>query len=413
VFLQQLQLINFRGYEQAEVHFVDGVTAVIGDNGQGKSNLLEAIGYLTTLRSFRGAPTDALVRNGATHAILRAELVADQRETLVEIEIVPGKRVRVEVNRQRLKRTRDLLGVVRSTVFSPDDLILVKGSPGERRGYLDDILTSLGLRNDALRSEVDRVLKQRNALLKSAKGRLSADVETTLDVWDAKLVEAGEALGDAREALLERLMPEVGRALEEISGVAGTITATYDSAWRAQGLANALVESRRDDLRRGVSTVGPHRDDIGLWLSSMAARTHASQGEQRSIALAMRLASHRIVARETEMAPLLLLDDVLSELDEKRRSALLVALPECQTVLTTATDLPPEARAGTVYEVREGTVSSRSGGGAAGSPTGGVIDLTDGVGDNTPVDGLAGDDLVRDDLAGVAGAVDTSEERAL
>lgn len=398
--LRRLQLIDFRCYESVDVTFDDGVTAVIGANGQGKSNLLEAIGYVATMSSFRGAPTEAMVRRGATSAILRAELDNDGRDTLIEIEVVPGRRSRIEVNRQKLARSRDLLGVVRITVFAPDDLIIIKGGPGERRQYLDETLVSLHPRNQAMRSDLDRVLKQRNALLKGARikgsrGRNDPEMLSTLDVWDAKLVEVGDAFVAARKALLAELEPSVTQALAEIAGGDDHVGIRYSSSFAESGLAAALAESREDDLRRGVSTVGPHRDDVVVLLNDMAARTHASQGEQRSLTLALRLASHRVVTQATGQPPLLLLDDVLSELDASRRSALLQALPECQTVLTTAADLPEEAHAGAVYEVRDHQVEPMD----AAGPTGGpaveaaseeVIDLRDDAADSERAEGSDG-----------------------
>ena len=198
--LRSLWLTDFRNYASAELEFAPGLTAVIGSNGEGKSNLLEAVGYLATLGSFRGAPNEALVRRGASVAVVRAEGVRDDRDVLIEAEIAPSGRGRVQVNRQRLARARDLLGAMRVSVFSPDDLTLVKGGPSERRRYLDDTLVSLQPRNDALRTELERVLRQRNALLRQSGGRLTADIETTLDVWDTKLIDVGESFADQRVA---------------------------------------------------------------------------------------------------------------------------------------------------------------------------------------------------------------------
>ena len=353
----RLWLTDFRGYATADVTFDPGLTAVVGRNGQGKTNLLEAVAYLATLSSFRGAPTDALIRSGAAQAVVRAEGERDGRQLLIEAEIVAGGRSRAQVNRQPLRRTRDLLGALRVTVFAPDDLVVVKAGPSERRRYLDDALVAVHPRNDSLRSEVDRVLKQRNALLKQSGGRLSPEVELTLDVWDAKLAVAGEALAAARSDLVERLAPVLSVAYEQVAGVASDVGVRYDPPWRhGGGLAAALVEARRDELRRGVSLVGPHRDDLDLTLHGLPARTHASQGEQRSLALALRLAAHRVVTEATETPPILLLDDVFSELDPGRSDALLAHLPPGQTILTTAGALPPGARPDRVLRVEAGAV---------------------------------------------------------
>lgn len=356
--LRRLWLTDFRGYRDADVSFDPGLTAVLGPNGQGKTNLLEAIGYLATLTSFRGAPNDALIRAGAERAIVRAEAVREGRELLLEAEIVANGRNRTQLNRQPLRRARDLLGALRVTVFSPDDLSLVKGSPGDRRTYLDETLVSLHPRYDQMRSDLDRVLRHRGALLKQSGGRLSPEIELTLDVFDAKLVAAGEALAVARRDLVGQLAPLLGDAYDQVAQESAEVHATYDPPWMAEGLAAALAASRKDDLRRGVSTVGPHRDELDLVIAGLPSRTHASQGEQRSLALALRLAAHQVVTEQTETPPVLLLDDVFSELDPERSDALLRSLPEGQTVLSTAGGLPPGAVPGAVLQVRDGSVAS-------------------------------------------------------
>ncbi len=372
--LRRLWLTDFRNYTEADVSFAPGVTALLGANGQGKTNIIEAIAYLATLSSMRGAPTDALVRRGATSAVVRAEGRRDERDLLIEAEIVPGGRSRVQVNRQRLARTRDLLGALRVTVFAPDDLVLVKGGPADRRRYLDDALVAVNPRHDALRSDLDRILRQRNALLKQSGGRLTPEIETTLDVWDAKLAETGEALVAARLALLDRLTPVLAEAYAQVadhrvpSAAPATdrgsepvsshdvVSTDYQAPWREQGLAAALAASRRDDLRRGVSLVGPHRDELALLLDGLPSRTHVSQGEQRSLALALRLAAHRVVTEAVGTPPVLLLDDVFSELDDDRADALLAHLPPGQTVLTSASGLPPRAAPDLVVHIDQGRI---------------------------------------------------------
>lgn len=354
--LHRLWLTDFRGYHEADVAFDPGLTAVIGPNGQGKTNLLEAIAYLATLTSFRGAPNDALIRQGADRAIVRAEGSRGERKLLLEAEIVANGRNRAQINRQPLKRARDLLGALRVTVFSPDDLTLVKGSPGERRTYLDDTLVALHARFDQARLDIERILRQRGALLKQSGGRLNAEVELTLDVFDAKFTAAGESLARARHKLVDELGPVLTEAYTNVARNDADIRVTYDPPWMADGLAAALLEARRDDLRRGVSTVGPHRDDVEIVLNGLPARTHASQGEQRSVALALRLASHEVVRRRTDTPPVLLLDDVFSELDVDRSAALLASLPAGQTILTSATELPTGAEPGLLLRVDDGVV---------------------------------------------------------
>jgi DNA replication and repair protein RecF len=358
--LTRLWITDFRSYRRAEIELAPGLTALLGDNGQGKTNLLEAVAWLATLTSFRGAPNDALVRQGAEHAVVRAEGEREGRPILLEAQISPSGRNRVLVNRQPLRRTRDLLGVLRVTVFSPDDLELVKGGPAERRRWLDDALVALHPRNDALRGEVDKILRQRNALLKQAAGqradRLAPDVEFTLDVWDEKLADAGSRLARARRDLLALVEPVLQATYDAVAGRPAEVGARYEASWPEEDLAAALRSARQDDLRRSVTTVGPHRDEVVLGIAGAPSRTHASQGEQRSLALALRLATHRVLTEATGSAPVLLLDDVFSELDPDRSDALLANLPVGQTLLTSASGLPPKAAPDLVLRVGDGTV---------------------------------------------------------
>jgi DNA replication and repair protein RecF len=349
-------LSDFRNYASAELAPAPGITAIVGSNGEGKTNLLEAIGYLATLSSFRGAPGEALVRAGCETAVVRAEVEVEGRTSLLEAELRAVGRDRVQVNRQPLKRARDLLGTIRVTVFSPDDLELVKGGPAERRRLLDDTLVACSPRHDATRSDLDRILRQRTTLLRQSGGRLTPEVEATLDVWDAKLTEVGERLAEARAALVARLEPVVAKAYDDVASTAANVTLRYEAPWRADGLAAALAAARADDLRRGVSTVGPHRDELALTIDGLPARTHASQGEQRSLALALRLGAHAVVTDETGTPPVLLLDDVFSELDADRSHALLAHLPPGQALLTTAGVLPEGVTPELVVRVRDGRI---------------------------------------------------------
>jgi DNA replication and repair protein RecF len=359
--LERLWLTDFRNYEHAElVPAPDGLTVVTGANGEGKTNLLEAVGYLATLRSFRGAPAEALVRAGSDSAVVRAEGRRERRNLLIEAEVRPAGRDRVRLNRQPLRRSRDLLGALQVTVFAPDDLDIVKGGPAGRRRYLDDLLVSLHPRHDAAQAEVERVLRQRNALLKSVagRGRPGPEVTRTLDVWDAKLADAGEALAAARRGLAAALEPRVAasyRRLAEAAGLGGrsSIRLAYQASWEGP-LAAALARARDDDLRRALTTVGPHRDELGLWVRDLPARTHASQGEARSLALGLRLGGHQLVGERIASSPILLLDDVFSELDAHRSAALLDGLPDGQALLTTAGALPAGARPAAVVRVDDG-----------------------------------------------------------
>ncbi|HEX6167305.1 MAG TPA: DNA replication and repair protein RecF [Acidimicrobiales bacterium] len=381
--VRTLWLTDFRSYSSAQLDLAPGLTALVGANGEGKTNLLEALAWLATLSSFRGAPTDALVRRGASFAVVRALAEREGRELLIEAQIQPSGRSRVLVNRQPLRRARDLLGSLRVSVFTPDDLAIVKDGPGQRRRFLDDALVSLHPRNDALRGAVDKVLRQRNALLKQTGGRLDEAAAFTLDVWDAKLAEAGAALAAARLDLLDRLGPGLGATYDALARRPALVAARYEAAWLpatgaargvdgegrggaaatrvpeadlAAALSAALAAARSDDVRRGVSTVGPHRDEVALSIGGAPTRTQASQGEQRTLALALRLAVHHVVTATAESPPVLLLDDVFSELDPERSAALLAHLPAGQTLLTTASSLPPDAHPERVLRLVDGRV---------------------------------------------------------
>ncbi|MDP7550869.1 MAG: DNA replication/repair protein RecF [Acidimicrobiales bacterium] len=338
--VRRLWLKDFRNYTAVELDLSDGVTAVVGANGQGKTNLVEAIAWLARGSSFRGAAVESMVRFGVDRAVIRAEVEDAGRTTLLEAELVVGGRNRLQVNHNRVSRQGDFVGHVRATIFGPDDLVLVKGGPAERRRYLDDLLVDVASSNHGLRSDLDRILRQRNSLLRQAGGRNTPEVSTSLDVWDSKLCEVGGDLAARRIDLLEGLAPVAGELVGSLSNGRSELQMAYECAWEGEGLAGSLARARPDDLRRGTSTVGPHRDEVGLSIDGLSARGHASQGEQRSLAVALRLAGHRVVTSHTGSDPVILLDDVFSELDPDRAAALIELLPQTQTVVTTAGDLP-------------------------------------------------------------------------
>ena len=343
--VRSLSLTDFRSYARAEVEFAAGLTAVVGPNGQGKTNLLEAIGFVAGLGSLRGAPDAALIRDGTEAAVVRCVAEAsDGREVRIEAELARSRPNRVRVNSQPVARRRDLVGVLTATVFSPEDLDLVKGEPARRRRWIDDALTAVRPSLGTLRSEVDRILRQRNTLLRQAGGRVTDDVAITLDVWDSRLAAAGDELRACRQELLDALEPRIHSHYAQIAKDRGDADTSYVSSWGDGSLAEALAAARRDDLRRATSTVGPHRDDVLLRIRGLPARSHASQGEQRSLALALRLAVDAEVRERRDVRPVLLLDDVFSELDGDRATALLDALPRSQRILTTATGLPAGVR---------------------------------------------------------------------
>jgi DNA replication and repair protein RecF len=352
-----LWMTDFRCFTEACVEpDPHGLTVFRGPNGAGKTSVLEAVGWLATQKSLRGAPRDVLVRAGATRAILRAETMAGDRRVLVEAELPVTGTARTQVNRQAVRRRADLAEAVRVTVFSPEDLDLVQEGPAGRRDYLDDVLVDRHPRYELLTSEVDRVLRQRASVLRQAGNRLDADIVATLDVWDDRLATSGAELADARHALVLELAPLVSAAYAQLAGTAESVTLSYRRSWEGD-LAAALAARRPDDLRRQITSVGPHRDELEICVGPGPARTHASQGEQRCVALALRLATHELRRRTTTEPPVLLLDDVFSELDPRRSACLVEQLPAGQVLLTTAVDPPPAVTPDRVVRVAEGTLS--------------------------------------------------------
>ncbi len=354
--ITNLWLTDFRCFH--EVTFEpdpQGLTVLRGQNGAGKTSILEAVGWLATQRSLRGSPRDALIRTGAQRAVVRAQTTVDGRGVLVESEIPLVGATRSQVNRQPARRRVDLAGALRVTVFSPEDLHLVQGGPAGRRDYLDDILVDRHPRWEAVIGEVDKVLRQRAALLRQVRGRLDATSTLALDVWDSRLADAGTQLADARASLAEELTPLVAASYDRLAGEPEPVVLTYIRSWSGS-LADAVAAAREQDVRRQVSSCGPHRDDLFLALGLRPARTHASQGEQRCVALALRLASHEIRRIDADEPPVLLLDDVFSELDPQRSAALVSELPAGQVLLTTAVDPPAVVGSGRVVEVSDGAV---------------------------------------------------------
>jgi DNA replication and repair protein RecF len=370
--LAHLWLTDFRGHAASEVEVGPGITVFAGGNAQGKTTVLEAVGWLARMSSFRAAPDSALVRVGCEKAIVRAEIAPanrgpDVRPDLIEAEIAVAGRNRVLLNRKPLPRARDLLGTLRVTVFAPDDLRLVKAGPAERRAELDDLLVALSPRYDAVQADYERVLKHRNAWLRTWS---RADDPATLDVWDEQLVRAGAELVRGRLKLLERLAAPLGKAYGDVAGSAADVAGAYEAAWAdstldehrlddvAPLLAAAVGRSRPADLERRLTLVGPHRDDWRLSIDGLDARRYASQGEQRSLSLAVRLAGHVVISELVGEPPVLLLDDVFSELDETRAANLVSHLPIAQALVTTAGALPPGLPAERVVWVAGGRLEA-------------------------------------------------------
>ena len=376
MFVDHLQLADFRSYPQVDVPLGSGVTTFLGANGQGKTNLVEAVEYLSSLSSHRVSSEIPLVRFGAERAVIRARVRAgleDPRQLQLEIEITPGKANRAKLNRSPLRRARELVGVLRTVVFSPDDLAIVKGDPAERRRFLDELVVARWPRFAGVRADYDRVLRQRSTLLKSLSGRARGgppppEAASTLDVWDAHLAAAGGELLAGRLRTLTELEPHVGKAYADIAPTNSEVAATYKSGLEltdqlsreelTEVMVAGLQARRADEIQRGLCLVGPHRDDVVLTMGPMPARGYASHGESWSLALALRLGSFQLL-RSDAVEPVLVLDDVFAELDSTRRQRLAGSVLTAEQVLVTAAvgaDVPAEL-AGRRYRVSAGEVA--------------------------------------------------------
>jgi len=335
----------------------EGITTFVGRNGQGKTNLVEAVGYAATLSSHRVSSDAPLVRTGAERAIIGLDVVLPDRECGIEIEVNPGRANRARINRASVTKARDVLGIVQSVLFAPEDLALVKGDPAERRRFIDELLIQRSPRMAGVKADYERVLKQRNALLKSAGGARRAAPEnlaSTLDVWDEQAAATGSELVAARIALVGELSERVTHAYEDIAGSAAGASISYTSSiqentdstnreeWKGW-LLEAFRQKRREELHRGITLVGPQRDDLSLCVNGHPTKGFASHGESWSFALSLRLASLDVL-RQDGVEPILILDDVFAELDTQRRNHLIQQVLHSQQVLITAAvaeDIPP------------------------------------------------------------------------
>lgn len=409
MYVSHLSLTDFRSYPQVDLTFEPGITALVGPNGQGKTNLVEAIGYVSTFSSHR-VPTDApLVRAGASAAVVRSRVVRAQddgseRALVIDVQLGSGKANRVKMNGSP-SRARDVVGALRSVLFAPEDLSLVKGDPDGRRRFVDELAVQVTPRLAGVFSEYDRVLRQRTALLKSAagfRGSRAGNLDVrTLDVWDAKLAELGAQVIVARQAVVQALGPYVGEAYERVSDGQGAAHVAYRSSLAAAldgvdpvpapddapapagvrlveaQMLEALARLRPKELERGVCLVGPHRDDLVLTLGDLPAKGYASHGESWSFALALRLASYDLLTQGPRPGstddvaqlwvadsgpdgePVLMLDDVFAELDFKRRARLAEMVAGARQVFVTAA-VPgdvPERLAGARYDVQASEVA--------------------------------------------------------
>ncbi len=354
-----LELQDFRCYESLSFTPEPGLNVLIGNNGTGKTNVLEAIGYLSRLRSFRGAPDAALVRSEAAAAVIRGGIERESGELKVEVELPAEGRRRILVNGKRPRRNSDVAIEVPLVAFLPDDLDVVKRGPGLRRDYVDEVAGHISPAAGADRAEYDKIVRQRNRFLRD-EGHQADPV--TLDVWDERLAEVGGRLVSARLSLLERLSGYLTRGYKSVAGAgADGLTARYEAWWLDdfephRALLAALGERRRRDLDQRTTTVGPHRDEVGLYLGSRLARTHASQGEQRSVALALRIAAFGLLEDRHDRPPILLLDDVFSELDPGRSEGVIELLPKGQVFVTSARE-DEVPLAGRRWRVSSGSIS--------------------------------------------------------
>ncbi|MHA7154389.1 DNA replication/repair protein RecF [Arthrobacter sp. TMN-50] len=383
MYVQHLSLTDFRSYSQVEVLLEAGITVFVGPNGVGKTNIVEAIGYLASMSSHRVSSDKPLIAFDAERALVRGRLVRGTQTISVEVEINADRVNRARINRANPVRASDAAGILRTVLFAPEDLTLVRGDPSSRRRFLDDLTATLLPHRAGISADYERVLKQRNALLKSARtsGKLSVSHEATLDVWDQHLAQAGARLLHARLAVLAQLQPYLERAYRELTDGSKTAEATYRSTLSGtaeDGMPGAdesisslgvedltarfiaeLLTQRRRELDRGISLVGPHRDDVDLILGGTIAKGYASHGETWSLALALRLGSYYLLRdddRTPGASPVLILDDVFAELDSSRRTKLAAIVSGAEQVLVTAAvgeDIP-EALAGRQFQVVPG-----------------------------------------------------------
>ncbi len=382
--VRHLAVADFRSWRSADLALQPGSVVLVGANGQGKTNLIEAIGYLATLGSHRVAQDAPLIRAGAERAVVRAAVVADGRELRVEVEITAGRANRARLNGAPVPRPREILGVLRTVLFAPEDLAIVRGDPGERRRFLDEVVVARIPRLAGVRADYERVLRQRAALLKSAGGARrrpggtgSAELPT-LDVWDAHLAEHGSQLLHARLEAVRALRPHAARAYAQVAPTSVGLELRYvtalaellpgltdpehvpEPAELAEAMLAQVQQVRTAELDRGVNLVGPHRDDLDVRLGELPVRGYASHGESWSAALSLRLGSYELLRADTLPGgdPVLILDDVFAELDVDRRAQLAVVAAQAEQVIVTAAvlgDVPTELRGARVM-IADGSI---------------------------------------------------------
>ncbi len=374
--VSRLELTDFRNYQQLQVDFDPGINVLVGPNGQGKTNIVEAVAYLATFTSHRVATDTALVRAGADHAVIRSMIQHDARSVGLDVQINPGRANRLQVNRAPVKRVRDAMGLIRAVMFAPEDLGLVKGDPAARRRFLDHLLVQSSPRYAGVLSDYEKTLRQRNSLLRSAAKSSSRDeretLRSTLEVWDNRLVTFGADVMAGRVNVLESIMEPTARAYARVAAVRNDVGLAYVPA-RIQGartadefaaaLRETLQEVRAEEFARAVTVVGPHRDEVEMTLNGLPARGYASHGESWSLALALRLASYEVLRDGASGDPVLILDDVFAELDHQRRARLAEFASDApgQVLITAAVsgDVPDGVR-GVRFSVDSGSVAAVS-----------------------------------------------------
>jgi DNA replication and repair protein RecF len=370
MWVQALNLLNFRSYSDVYIECEPGINILIGSNGQGKTNVVEAIYYLATLSSHRVAADLPLVKSGTDSAIIRAQFIEEDRSVSIDLEISPGKSNRAKINRSQAARARDILGIIRAVMFAPEDMALVKGDPSDRRNFLDATLIQRSPRFAGIKNDYEKILKQRNALLRSPN---KENVESTLDVWNEQLVRIGTEIIHSRIQLIQDLIPSLESSYRIISGgdnavSSSEISIAYQSKFLSSTqlspneIANEFkyeIENRkRDELIRGVTLVGPHRDDFIMTLGGLPLKGFASHGESWSAALALRLSSADVL-RSDGVEPIIILDDVFAELDTIRRNKLIELVQDApQVFITAAVDSDiPDSIGGKRYHVTLGSVT--------------------------------------------------------
>lgn len=375
MWVSHLALTDFRNYRHCDIELTPGVTLIVGSNGQGKTNLVEALAYQATFASHRVATDAPLVRHGADCAIIRTTVVRPDRTLGLDVQINPGRANRVQVNRSPVRRTRDALGLLRVVVFAPEDLALVKGDPAGRRRFLDSLLVQTAPRYAGVIADYEKSLRQRNSLLRGAArtvGSAREALDGTLGVWDDRLVLFGADLIHGRRTLLATMRDDIAAAYAQVAAADQQAEADYraarlpgipdDPSAIAELMRRALAENRAEEVARGVTVVGPHRDDVDLTLNGLPARGYASHGECWSLALSLRLASMQTMRQVTDAAgdPVLVLDDVFAELDVGRRQRLADVIEQGEQVLITAavSNDVPTSLGGVRFSVEDATVEA-------------------------------------------------------